>query len=99
IAKGATHSRVLLYGETSIEDRATRFGNVTFSKQGTTFRLRTNDGTYDCSTPLVGRPIILNLAGAFTLASALGVDPEIGCVAMRTLKPVSNRLEVVEERG
>ena len=46
-----------------------------------------------------GRPIILNLAGAFTLATALGVDPEVIVAALRTLKPVSNRLEVVEERG
>ena len=56
-------------------------------------------GVYHCFTPLLGRPIILNIAGAFTLASALGVDPEVIVAALRTLKPVSNRLEVVEERG
>jgi UDP-N-acetylmuramoyl-tripeptide--D-alanyl-D-alanine ligase len=99
IAKGATHCRVLLYGETSTEDLATRVENVAFSKQGTTFVLRTRDRSYQCVTPLLGRPIILNLAGAFTLANALGMDPEIAVAAMRTLKPVSNRLEVVEERG
>jgi UDP-N-acetylmuramoyl-tripeptide--D-alanyl-D-alanine ligase len=99
IAKGATHCRVLLYGESSEEDLATRLENVSFSKQGTTFVLRTKERAYECLTPLLGRPIILNLAGAFTLANALGVDPEIAVAAMRTLKPVSNRLEVVEERG
>jgi UDP-N-acetylmuramoyl-tripeptide--D-alanyl-D-alanine ligase len=99
IAKGATHCRVLLYGETSTEDLATRLEHVSFSKQGTTFVLRIKDRTYECFTPLLGRPIILNLAGAFTLANALGVDPEVAVAAMRTLKPVSNRLEVVEERG
>jgi UDP-N-acetylmuramoyl-tripeptide--D-alanyl-D-alanine ligase len=99
IAKGATHCRVLLYGETSTEDLATRLENISFSKQGTSFVLRTKERTYECFTPLLGRPIILNLAGAFTLANALGVDPEIAIAAMRTLKPVSNRLEVVEERG
>jgi UDP-N-acetylmuramoyl-tripeptide--D-alanyl-D-alanine ligase len=99
IAKGATHCRVLLYGETSTEDLATRLENISFSKQGTSFTLRTRERTYECFTPLLGRPIILNLAGAFTLANALGVDPEIAIAAMRTLKPVSNRLEVVEERG
>jgi UDP-N-acetylmuramoyl-tripeptide--D-alanyl-D-alanine ligase len=99
IAKGATHCRVLLYGETSTEDLATRLENIAFSKQGTSFVLRTEERTYECFTPLLGRPIILNLAGAFTLANALGVDPEIAIAAMRTLKPVSNRLEVVEERG
>ena len=59
----------------------------------------TRDRAYTCFTPLLGRPIILNLAGAFTLATALGVDPEVAVAAFRTLKPVSNRLEVVEERG
>ena len=99
IAKGATHCRVLLYGETSTADLTTRLENISFSKEGTTFVLRTVDRTYECFTPLLGRPIILNLAGAFTMANALGVDPEIAIAAMRTLKPVSNRLEVVEERG
>jgi UDP-N-acetylmuramoyl-tripeptide--D-alanyl-D-alanine ligase len=99
IAKSATHCRVLLYGETSTEDLATRLENISFSKQGTSFVLRTKERTYECFTPLLGRPIILNLAGAFTLANALGVDPEIAIAAMRTLKPVSNRLEVVDERG
>lgn len=99
IARRATHCRVLLYGETSTDDLATRLEQVHFSKQGTTFVLRTNDHAYTCVTPLLGRPIILNLAGAFTLATAMGVDPEIAVAAMRTLKPVSNRLEVVEERG
>jgi UDP-N-acetylmuramoyl-tripeptide--D-alanyl-D-alanine ligase len=99
IAQGATHCRVLLYGETSTEDLATRVERISFSKEGTAFVLRTSERTYECFTPLLGRPIILNLAGAFTLANALGVDPEIAVAAMRTLKPVSNRLEVVEERG
>jgi UDP-N-acetylmuramoyl-tripeptide--D-alanyl-D-alanine ligase len=99
IARGATDRRVLLYGETSTEDLATRLENLSFSKQGSTFVLRTKDRAYECFTPLLGRPIILNLAGAFTMANALGVDPEIVVAAMRTLKPVSNRLEVVEERG
>ena len=99
IANGATHCRVLLYGETCTGDLATRLEDVTFSKEGTTFVLRTKDRSYQCFTPLLGRPIVLNLAGAFTLANALGVDPDIAVAAMRTLKPVSNRLEVVEERG
>src|SRR5215475_1079178 len=93
IAKGATHCRVLLYGETSTEDLATRLERVSFSKQGTTFVLRTRDRAYECFTPLLGRPIILNLAGAFTLPNALGVDPEVAVAAMRPLNPVSNRLQ------
>jgi UDP-N-acetylmuramoyl-tripeptide--D-alanyl-D-alanine ligase len=99
IAEGAAHCQVLLYGETSTADLATRIEGIHFSKQGTTFVLRTRDRTFTCMTPLLGRPIVLNLTGAFTLATALGVDPEVAVAAMRTLTPVSNRLEVVEERG
>ncbi|MQA30206.1 MAG: hypothetical protein GEU82_10255 [Luteitalea sp.] len=99
IAKAAADRRVLLYGEMSLEDLETRVEQISFSKQGTTFVLRTRDRAYSCATPLLGRPIILNLAGAFTLASALRMHPEVIVAALRTLKPVSNRLEVIEERG
>lgn len=99
IARGAAQCRVLLYGETSGEDLATRVEQVRFSRQGTSFVLRTPTAVYECVTPLLGRPIIMNLAGAFTLATALGVDPAIAVASLRTLKPVSNRLEVVEENG
>ena len=99
IAAEATRCRVRLYGETSSESLDTRLEQVQFSREGTSFLLRTTDGTYPCFTPLLGRPIVLNLAGAFTLASALGVDPRVMVAAMRTLTPVSNRLEVVEDGG
>jgi UDP-N-acetylmuramoyl-tripeptide--D-alanyl-D-alanine ligase len=98
IAK-TSHCRTFLYGETSTEDLTTRLQEIVFSKQGTSFVLHTKDAVYRCFTPLLGRPIILNLAGAFTLAIALGVDPDLVVAAMRTLRPVSNRLEVVEEGG
>jgi UDP-N-acetylmuramoyl-tripeptide--D-alanyl-D-alanine ligase len=100
IARAAVDRRVLLYGETSAEDVETRLEQVTFSRQGTSFVLRTREGeSYRCTTPLLGRPIILNLTGVFTLARALGVEPDTIVAAMRTLTPVSNRLEVVEENG
>jgi UDP-N-acetylmuramoyl-tripeptide--D-alanyl-D-alanine ligase len=99
IARRATRCRVLLYGEHAADDLETRLEQVKFSRHGTSFVLRAKGLAYECFTPLLGRPIILNLAGAFTLAAAVGVDPEIIVAAIRTLRPVSNRLEVVEERG
>jgi UDP-N-acetylmuramoyl-tripeptide--D-alanyl-D-alanine ligase len=99
IAKRSPDRRVLLYGETSDEVLDTRLESVQFSKQGTSFVLRTATAVHSCFTPLLGRPIILNVAGAFTLAAALGLDPAVIIAALRTLKPVSNRLEVVEEGG
>lgn len=100
IARSVPDRRVVLYGETSADpDLATRLEDVRFIKSGTAFALRTRTARYECFTPIHGRPIVLNLAGAFTLAVALGVDPEIVVASFRTLKPVSNRLEVVEDRG
>ena len=99
IARKATHCRVLLYGETSTETLTTRIEDIRFSKKGTTFTLRTAERAYQCFTPLLGRPIMINLTGVFTLATAMGVAPEVAVAALRTLRPVSNRLEVVEEKG
>jgi UDP-N-acetylmuramoyl-tripeptide--D-alanyl-D-alanine ligase len=99
IAREAAHVRVRLYGEASGERLDTRLSDVQFSPRGTSFALKTKERTYQCFTPLHGRPIVLNLAGVFTMATSLGVDPEVAVAAMRTLKPVANRLEVVEERG
>ena len=99
IARLAAHCRVLLYGETSSEALATRLEQVEFSERGTSFVLRTPDRVLTAFTPLLGRPIVLNAAGAFTLAAALGVAPEVIVAALRTLKPVPNRLEVIRERG
>ena len=90
---------MLLYGERHESELATRVEQVRFTARGTHFVLRRADKAYECFTPLLGRPIILNLAGAFTLACALGMDPDVAVAAMTTLKPVSNRLEVVEEAG
>jgi UDP-N-acetylmuramoyl-tripeptide--D-alanyl-D-alanine ligase len=99
IARIVPDRRVLLYGENADQDLDTRLTGVEFTKQGTSFVLITRNGDYQCFAPIHGRPIILNLAGAFTLARALGVDPEVIVASFRTLKPVSNRLEVVEDRG
>lgn len=99
IARATPRRRVLLYGEVSTEDLDTRLTEVTFAKGGTSFVLETRTGRVECFTPLLGRPIIMNIAGAFTLAEATGVDRTIILAALRTLKPVSNRLEVIEESG
>jgi UDP-N-acetylmuramoyl-tripeptide--D-alanyl-D-alanine ligase len=99
IAQQTTHCRVLTYGEQHSGDVDTRVEQIRFTKQGTHFVLRTATDAYTCFTPLLGRPLILNLAGAFTLAVAVGVDPEVAVASFRTLKPVANRLEVVEDAG
>jgi UDP-N-acetylmuramoyl-tripeptide--D-alanyl-D-alanine ligase len=99
IANESNHVRVYLYGEHHTGALDTRVEQIRFTKQGTHFVLQTPDRAFPCFTPLLGRPIIVNLAGAFTLAVAVGLDPEIAVAAFRTLTPVANRLEVVEDAG
>ena len=94
-----TRCRVLLYGESSAEELDTRLLSITFSARGTHFKIRHRGTDYDGFTPLLGRPIMLNMLGAYTLATALGMTPEIVLAALRALRPVSNRLEVVEDNG
>ena len=99
VAKTVADRRVLLYGESSSEDLETRLEQVRFTTDGTMFVLATRGRQYGCFAPIHGRPIVLNLAGAFTLAVALGLDPELVVASFATLKPVANRLEVVTDRG
>lgn len=99
IATTVPNRRALLYGESPSADLDTRLERVRFTKEGTAFVLRTRSDEYECFTPIHGRPIVLNLTGAFTLAVALGMHPEVAVASFRTIKPVSNRLEVVEDRG
>ena len=77
--------RVFLYGERHEGRLDTRVSQIRFSRQGTHFVLTTGERAYECFTPLLGRPIILNLAGAFTLAVAVGVDPEVAVAAFRKI--------------
>lgn len=99
IARTVADRRVFLYGEHAQEDLDTRLEEVRFTTHGTQFVLRTKTARYECVTPIHGRPIVLNLAGAFTTAVALGLDPDVAVAAMRSIRPVANRLEVVEDRG
>lgn len=99
MARTVPDRRVLLYGEHSGDELDTRLEQVTVTARGTAFVLQTKAGRHQCFAPIHGRPLIVNLAGAFTTAVALGLDPEVAVAAFRTLRPVANRLEVVEDRG
>ncbi|MFQ5729719.1 MAG: glutamate ligase domain-containing protein, partial [Waddliaceae bacterium] len=53
--------------------------------------------TFEASTPLLGKPAISDIAAAFTMACALGAQPEFVLGAIAHLKPVKNRLEIAKE--
>ena len=99
IAKASTDRRVLLYGETSTEDLDTRLEQIRFSKQGTTLRAAHRDASTAASRRCsAGRSSSISLVRSRSRRRSASIRRSI-VAALRTLKPVSNRLEVVEERG
>ena len=70
---------------------------ISFTPKGTTFTIHWQGRTYPGYTPLLGRPALSNVLGAFTLACALGAKPEYLMACLANLQPVENRL--VLDRG
>lgn len=69
--------------------------DIRTSEQGSTFKIRYNGKQYEGFTKLLSKPLLSNVLGAFTLAMALGIAPEIILAAIRNVKTESNRLEPV----
>jgi UDP-N-acetylmuramoyl-tripeptide--D-alanyl-D-alanine ligase len=65
--------------------------------KGTHFSLIWKGQTYDGFTPLHGESALSNCAGAFTLACALGANPQFAVAALSTLAPVRNRLQMTTD--
>jgi UDP-N-acetylmuramoyl-tripeptide--D-alanyl-D-alanine ligase len=66
--------------------------DISFSEKGTSFVIHWKGQRYPGSTPLLGRPALLNILGAFTMACALGADPIYATACLANLEPVDNRL-------
>jgi UDP-N-acetylmuramoyl-tripeptide--D-alanyl-D-alanine ligase len=66
--------------------------DIVFSEKGTSFVIHWQGKSYPGSTPLLGRPALLNILGAFTMACALGASPEYATACLANLEPVDNRL-------
>jgi UDP-N-acetylmuramoyl-tripeptide--D-alanyl-D-alanine ligase len=65
---------------------------ISFTAAGTTFNLHYKDLVLKAVTPLLGRPALLNVLGAYTMACALGAEPHYAAACLANLKPVDNRL-------
>jgi len=66
------------------------------SDVGTAFKIRYGDKVYEGFTKLLGKPMLSNILGCFTVAVALGVAPEVALAAIRNVKTEANRLEPVK---
>jgi UDP-N-acetylmuramoyl-L-alanyl-D-glutamate--2,6-diaminopimelate ligase len=66
------------------------------SLAGTSFRVKTPDGTLDVETALLGRFNVANILAALGAARALGVPSETALKGIRSIAGVPGRLERVE---
>ncbi len=88
----------LLYGLEPDKERLDCWmSDVHTSSDGTLFAIHWNGNNYQGSTRILGVPTLSNILAAFTMACALGTDPEYVLAAIRNLEPQKNRLQLVRE--
>ncbi len=68
--------------------------NVKITPEGSSFTIHWQGRSYNAFTKLHGTPALSNILASFTMAAALGADPEYLVGAVRGLEPFDNRLEV-----
>jgi UDP-N-acetylmuramoyl-L-alanyl-D-glutamate--2,6-diaminopimelate ligase len=76
-----------------------RVAEVETTRSGTRFALHYCDGVLDLETPLLGSYNVLNVAGAASLALAVGTDEEAVSRALRGMGQVPGRFERVVAAG
>jgi UDP-N-acetylmuramoyl-tripeptide--D-alanyl-D-alanine ligase len=73
--------------------------DIVLSEDGTRFKIVWNGEKYSGFTPLMGKPALSNILGAFTAACAMGCNPELVLSIFSTLTPPDNRLSVLRNVG
>lgn len=100
MARQYDRATTLLYGmDLSSGHLDCHASDISFDEQGSAFTINWNGHAFPARTPLLGRPAISNILGAFTLACALGADPEYAVACIASLEPVDNRLALDKSSG
>jgi UDP-N-acetylmuramoyl-tripeptide--D-alanyl-D-alanine ligase len=100
MARQHDRSTTLLYGLDLSAGHLDCFASdLSFDESGSAFTIHWNGATFAARTPLLGRPAVSNILGAFTLACALGADPEYAVACMASMQPVDNRLVLDRSAG
>ena len=85
----------LLYGlEPEIGHLDCWMSDIQASMEGTTFTIHWQNQEYPGFTKLLGVPMLSNLVGAFTMACALGKDPDYVIAAIYNIEPANSRLNL-----
>jgi len=83
----------------SVADADYRIADVETTRSKTSFALHHHDGVLELETPLLGPYNVLNVAGAASLALAVGTDEEAVSRAARGMGQVPGRFERVAAAG
>jgi UDP-N-acetylmuramoyl-tripeptide--D-alanyl-D-alanine ligase len=92
------HSKkvTLLYGyDNTKRDLDTWLDNITYTKNGSKFNIHFQGNIYEVNCKILGKPLLSNILAAFTLACALGADPNHVISVIDNLEPYDNRLQLV----
>jgi UDP-N-acetylmuramoyl-tripeptide--D-alanyl-D-alanine ligase len=85
----------LLYGlEPEIGHLDCWMSDIDAKIEGTTFTIHWQGKAYQGFTKMLGVPMLSNLVGAFTMACALGKDPDYVIAAIYNVEPASFRLNL-----
>jgi UDP-N-acetylmuramoyl-tripeptide--D-alanyl-D-alanine ligase len=85
----------LLYGlEPEIGHLDCWMSDIKASMDGTTFVIHWQGKEYPGFTKLLGAPMLSNLVGSFTMACALGKDPDYVIAAIYNIEPANSRLNL-----
>ncbi|AFY94758.1 Mur ligase family protein [Chamaesiphon minutus] len=85
----------LLYGlEPELGHLDCWMSDIQAGMDGTTFNIHWQGKEYPGFTKLLGAPMLSNLVGSFTMACALGKDPDYVIAAIHNLEPANNRLNL-----
>lgn len=95
MASEHTKKTTLLYGlEPELGHLDCWMSDIDASMEGTNFIIHWQGKAYPGFTKLLGVPMLSNLVGAFTMACALGKDPDYVIAAIHNLEPANNRLNL-----
>ncbi|HMO02253.1 MAG TPA: UDP-N-acetylmuramoyl-tripeptide--D-alanyl-D-alanine ligase [Oligoflexia bacterium] len=64
-----------------------------------TFTIHWQNKTYQAKTKLLGKTSVYNIIGCFTMACALGADPNYLLALLANIEPVDNRLKIKKDQG
>ena len=94
IAETYPKEQTLLYGLNPRKGLDAKITEYKFEEEGTSFEIVWKRKKYSGFSKMHGRSALSNILGCFTMACALGADPEYALAAVRNLEPVDNRLQV-----